>query len=194
MARAIYTNPNRIRYKFTDKEMAHLWKVAEVRQSPKENNTHARDKRRVLLPNVEMHLIGLLGEYAFSKFVGVEMDENGYLGGDIEKDFLIDGNKIEIKTLQGYLVFDVQNFDAEFCADIAVLAIFNRDPGDRTILHNVSLEGWITKEEFINKRFIDDFGYGPRYCVQPDVLNAMDELPGLHKPLRVIQAQFAWNA
>src|SRR5512147_809994 len=125
MSRKILRNPKAKIIELTRDEMLSLWELAKIRQAPKEGNAFAEDKRRKFIPNVEMHFIGLLGEYAFSKFSGVSLDTNGYKAGDLEKDFVYCGYKIEIKTLQGYLAFDMSRFHKEFCSDLAVLAIYS---------------------------------------------------------------------
>lgn len=166
--RTILQNPFSVEVHFSDDEIQELVSLAEKRQAPKNGNQHATDKRIIKRDNVMTHLIGLLGEFAVSKLVGEPVDTSSYVSGDLYKDFLIYGVKIEVKTLQGYLTFVSMD---HFKSDVAVLV--NYEKGDNS---KVTVQGWITKDEFESNSFVDNFGYGDRPCMQPSDLLPIEGL------------------
>jgi len=158
--RAIVSNPFKINVSFDKEELKYITSVARKRQAPKDANLHlVTDKRIVKRDNVETHIIGLLGEFAFAKLLYGIVDTKNYLGGDTSKDFEVYGVTIEIKTLQGYLTFKRLS---DFVADVAVLVVYNKNDYSK-----VQVQGWITRQDFNNCHFTDNFGYGDRPCVQP---------------------------
>jgi hypothetical protein len=176
----VQRNPKAVQLILTPDEMLRLFELACARQKPKENNHLVQDKRvMVRRSNEATHLIGLMGEYAVSKYLGAPLDTDVFLAGDSYKDFRINGVNIEVKTLQGLLVFNTVD---DFRADVAVLAIWNKSKlefSGMPSLHfsqRISLEGWITKRSFVRNQFMQDFGYGPRSCVQPAWLYTMTNL------------------
>lgn len=148
---------------FSKPEQAMIARLAEERQAPKEGHASARDKRIMFRDNVATHLIGLMGEYAVSKTLGVPFDQEAYVAGDLVKDMVIFGVNVEIKTLQGYLTFRVIE---DFVADVAVLVTYKAGVFDQ-----VTIQGWIDRPTFAACHFEDDFGYGVRPCMQPDRLH-----------------------
>lgn len=161
--RDIHRSPFAVTVPFTKPEQALIARLAEERQAPKENHASARDKRIMYRDNVATHLIGLMGEYAVSKTLGVPFDQEAYVAGDLEKDMVIFGVGVEIKTLQGYLAFRVLE---DFVADVAVLVTYKAGVFDQ-----VTIQGWIDRETFTACHFQDDFGYGVRPCMQPNRLH-----------------------
>jgi hypothetical protein len=171
MARYIERNTFQLTVKLSENEFDFITKVANIRQEIKDKNLFMlTDKRIIQRDNIQTHLIGLIGEYAFDRIVYSKngIDTNAYLHGDISKDFEIYGLKIEIKTLQGYLTFTKIN---DFIADIAVLVIYNKE--DFTVCW---IQGWITRHDFIENHFIDNFGYGDRPCIEPKYLQPISTL------------------
>lgn len=169
--RTIIRNPFAVEVTFTTDEQALLRGLAEQRQAPKDaQRALVIDKRIMQRDNVETHLIGLMGEYAVAKLIGEALDAKSYLSGDMLKDFQVCGVSIEVKTLQGYLAF--RSLD-ELKADVAVLVIYSKQN-----MQSVSVQGWIDRAGFREAHFEDDFGYGPRPCVQPSQLASMASLRG----------------
>jgi hypothetical protein len=146
--------------RFSDADMRLIQQTAEARQKPKDETSIAvTDKRIIKRDNVETHMIGLLGEFAVGRLLNVDVDTLAYISGDQTQDFCVSGVTVEVKTLQGYLAFQKLSY---FVADIAVLVVY--DKADFSV---VSVEGWTTRQEFINRHFVDDFGYGSLPCMQP---------------------------
>jgi hypothetical protein len=87
---------------------------------------------------------------------------------DTDKDFCLYGVSIEVKTLQGFLTFKNKS---DFQADVAALVIYNRHD-----FSSVWVQGWISRKDFEDQCFIDNFGYGDRPCVQPAQLLPIETL------------------
>lgn len=175
---------------FTDLELWALWQQAKIRQDAKKG-TKAKDKRSDRsIDNYEMHYIGLKGEYAFQKVYGTclssGLDWRGLKAGDSKGDFKISKYRVEVKTLQDWLIFNDMN---HFGADIAVLVnpfsvdgwrkaeqdpFINNKPAHNW-RHSI-LVGWCWHDEFKLKHFTDDFGYGPRLCMKPEQLRDVYDL------------------
>ena len=181
MSRVIHRNPFEKEVNFSEKEMVFIRKVSEDRQAPKDANIEkVTDKRIIKRDNVETHMIGLLGEFAVAKLIHGDVDINSYLSGDSVKDFDIYGVSIEVKTLQGYLSF-VRLSD--FIADVAALVIYNKNNHSK-----VFVQGWISRHDFIECHFIDNFGYGDRPCIQPAELSPIETL----RTYCVMTRNFRW--
>ena len=168
---------------FTDDELAHLWSVAQARQSAKRGTT-ARDRRiDRRIDNVEMHYIGIKGEYAVATLLGLTLDYTLGVQGDRTQDLMLRRARLEVKTLQDWLVFNGTGDDRCFRADIAVLVNPHGDRPDPHVGHNrhhgrrdVVVRGWVTQKRFREKCFQYDFGYGPRTCLLPMDLIPIDAL------------------
>lgn len=179
--RTIHRNPFEISVTFTNGELAAIRKTAEKRQAPKDANPAlVTDKRYLKRDNVETHMIGLLGEFALAKLIHQDIDSDSYLNGDTIKDFVLHGVSIEVKTLQGYLTFKQLS---DFVADVAVLVIYNKAD-----FSDVSVQGWISRHDFRELHFTDNFGYGDRPCVQPAILAPIVTL----KSYCVMTRNFRW--
>jgi hypothetical protein len=169
MTRTINKNPFEIEVKFSPSDISLFHEVAAARQAPKDaNRSKVEDKRIVQRDNTETHLIGLLGEYALARLIYGNVDTNAYLSGDTDKDFCLYGVSIEVKTLQGFLTFKNKS---DFQADVAALVIYNRHD-----FSSVWVQGWISRKDFEDQCFIDNFGYGDRPCVQPAQLLPIETL------------------
>lgn len=170
-------------FQFSDDELVYLWDLAEKRQNAK-RGTSARDRRTDRsINNVEMHYIGLKGEYAVATILGCEVDTRAYVAGDRTHDLQIGDTSIEVKTLQDWLVFNPATDDRCMRADVAVLVNpsgFTPDPYiKRSRSHSrrdVRIRGWTDYETFMQSHFLYNFGYGWRLCMQPDLLSPISSL------------------
>jgi hypothetical protein len=111
-----------------------------------------------------VHVIfhGLVGEWAFERWSGVDADWVPRIGGNNkEYDFLYEGRTVEVKT-STYMGPDldlIMGGPDSFKADVVVRARFDLD-------HTVDLVGWITRKNFEKKAtWTDKFGTGPRQVV-----------------------------
>lgn len=169
MARVINYNPFAVNVSFSKAELDRIEQEAARRQRPKDQNIQSvTDKRIVNRKNEITHMIGLLGEVAVGRLINTSPDMDVYLGGDTVKDFTVYGVGIEVKTLQGYLTFKKLS---DFVTDIAVLVIYNQND-----YSSVTVQGWITRQDFDKSHFVDNFGYGDRPCVQPSDLHPISTL------------------
>ncbi len=164
--------------RFTQLELDAMWALARKRQEAKSGG--ATDRRSdTRLSNIQMHYIGIKGEYAVAKYLGIGFDMRSLTDGDDYGDLLWRGRHIEVKNLQDWLLFT----PGTFLAEVAVLVNPLRERPDRRVTDkpphaykDVVLRGWITKERFIEHSYVHDFGYGPRLCVRPDRLSPMEDI------------------
>ena len=116
----------------------------------------------------ESHYVGIMGEYAVAKQLGLRIDESVSMRGDGKIVDLLDGSlQIQVKTRLPqnpplYLFYESKNI-----ADRTICAVV-RTPA------TVELMGWITREDFLAKCQEKDFGYGTRYAVTSDQLERME--------------------
>jgi len=138
--------------------LSQLSAAAVARQRPKERGG-ARDKRFGPHTNLKCHAIGLMGELAVSRVVGVPADLAAYIKGDPRGDFVLHGARVEVKTLQGFLV--LRDFQMNGAAAY-VLIIYEPNRWDA-----VWIQGWATEVVFARRSFAEDFGHGPCKAMQP---------------------------
>lgn len=172
----IVDNDKPINITLTRKDMEYVYGLAQERQDAKDLSV-VRDKRiDKSVGKVKGHFIGLLGEYIVSKYIESQMNLELYpRGHDDGYDMTYAGKTIEVKTLQGSLIFGPGSLDEEFSADIAILCRFKyTDKSHRKVSPNISIQGWITRKQFEKKMFVDDLGHGLRYCVLGKDLNPME--------------------
>lgn len=118
---------------------------------------------------VDIDEAGLQGEWAVASLLGVQLDERSLLHGDGGTDLIYKGKRIQVKHNRhqgGDLYFNtLEDFDA----DIAVLTI----PGGENA---VRIVGWISKEDFLARYHLTDYGYGSRVAVGQSHLRRFDAL------------------
>ncbi len=122
-----------------------------------------------------VNLMGRLGEVACARILGCPLDETISPSGDNGHDlFTVLGKTIQVKT--STLATLIFNSSELFVSDIAVLVQFF---GDKQLPHVESyfdIKGWITREEFLAKHSLYDYGYGTRLVMDANDLNRIEEL------------------
>ena len=163
-------NPNSLKVIFTQVQLSRMREEAKEIQKKKEANKEIITNHKVCtrFTDTRTFEIGFLGEYAWESIFHQKPDTRPMIGGDGGKDFIFHGKSIQIKTSKGFLIF---NNMEHFSTQIAVCVAY--EPTD---LYAVWVQGWITKEEFREKHFIENFGYGPKVCVQPVDLHSITTL------------------
>lgn len=114
--------------------------------------------------------MGFRGELAFAKLYNLEPTQVTVQADDGIDYVLEDGRTVDVKLstyTNGDLIFD--SFE-KFKSDIAVLVYGQYNDSF------VDIAGWITKQEFIDKCFERDYGYGTRKSLNKKHLNSMDTL------------------
>jgi len=122
-----------------------------------------------------INIVGHLGELAAAKYLDLDVNTEIYVHGDNGTDLELDGVSIQVKTSKlPKLIF---NKESDFATDIAVLSQFigkdNRHAEEDPVF---LLWGWITKEDFMEKYYPHDFGYGTRLVVESIQLEPIEEL------------------
>lgn len=155
------------------------WRTAKARDAIKLAHTDRRVSGR---PGWEIHFDGLRTEAAFAQCIRRPelVSWSVQLTGDGGIDLKI-GKSIQLKASiydPPYLRFDPTGSQC-FSADIAVLArvpLFRNEPD--WPLHSgwVEFAGWLTREAFMERADVRNFGYGDRLVVEPEMLWGMPTL------------------
>lgn len=148
----------------TKEEISFVKKLAKKRHNAK--NSFIRN-RGILMKEgsvYDPHTIGLIGELAYAKFSGEEIDETIYAIRDKGQDF----NKIEVKTITYFgdgepeLKIKQKEFEAKN-PEVYILARV-----DKKKLHEVELLGKISREDFSKKKMAKRYGrFNPDNWIVP---------------------------
>lgn len=138
----------------------HLHDVAMKREKQKKN-FRSTQKWNKYSP----HFIGLCGEKVFSLIFGLSVNEDLIVTGDKGYDFLIDNNKINVKTtIYWYDPHLKEVLKPKYWADYYFLVALD------TKRKRGRLCGWASQEEVYNG-YRQDYGYGTRLVVFNDELH-----------------------
>lgn len=157
------------------------WMTARKRDAIKASHT---DQRMVSRPGHVIHFDGLRLELGVEIFTGQTglADFSVTKHGDGGVDGRLFGMSMQIKASTHSPPFLRFNIDGSqrFKADVAILGYVPPTPmvADKTWCERngyVDLIGWISREEFMERATIRNFGYGDRLVVTPP-LNAMSNL------------------
>lgn len=169
----IADRPRNVPIRFSQEEMNFALTLAQRRQSPKDRAPQSVSDKRyrrhdggTAHDNIETHRIGILGEMAAAKALGLDINLMVDLTGVHLPDLLYIGEKVEVKTLRGFLAF---RRDEDFENGVAVL-VTHVDGADFRV------QGWTDVARFVAHRFYRDFGYGLRPCMRPVDLHAVESL------------------
>lgn len=139
-------------------------KVAHKVQTKKFDPNHS---------DTEVQLIGMKGEFAVGKWLGIKPDLNAYIGGGEPNDFQWQGLKVEVKTgrYRPNSPSDLIVTSRQFCDS----DIFVRCTTD--LVHKaVRINGWIETVDFLRLAEIRNFGYGDRMVVRASDLHNPETL------------------
>lgn len=108
----------------------------------------------ILSPNYE--IVGVLGEYTFSKIIDIPMDEELKISGDDGYDFL---DVIDVKSSEEYKARHLIEYINKSINGIYCFCTVNLEEKYGTFI------GWISSKEFENIHEIVNFGYGDRKAI-----------------------------
>jgi hypothetical protein len=139
----------------------------------------------------ELHEIGLYGECAVGAYLGRPLDERIMSVGDGGIDFTWERLSIAVKYAHRWdarLMVEWREGDTEeelveFKNDLIVLAhgkcrkeqgkdCYCRQPGGIVVV----LAGWLTRQEFMEKKVLEDLSLGLRHWVDKSILHPMHML------------------
>lgn len=119
----------------------------------------------------EADLLGVMGEYAVSKYLRIPFDCSINLNGDGGRyDMFLGDWSIQVKATKypnGRLAFNGLD---ELKALINILTIC--DEVDKSVI----IRGFISKADFLKKTYVRNLGHGDRYCVDQSDLEDIDQL------------------
>lgn len=177
---------NKIPLHYTDLELYALRQLAKARNRNKEE--HGVETKRVLntLTDEDVHYLGMKAEYGVSRYLDIPWNKKNMLGGDGGLDMVHGTTTIDVKMSQLDLKVPI---DAPSIADILILVsplkrgeyyycgkrmIPERDPYinvRKFCFRNFLITGWISREEFEEKKSIRNLGYGSLFFVSCKELN-----------------------
>tara|TARA_Y100001963_G_scaffold96552_1_gene132935 strand:+ start:1178 stop:1741 length:564 start_codon:yes stop_codon:yes gene_type:complete len=164
----------RIYYKFSSLESYTVRLLAEARQANKERYGIASKRFDDQKSDLEIHIMGMRAEYAVAAALGAKPRWELSLGGDSNSGDLVlpDGRSCSVKyrNRQGW-DFALQSDDkSSFREDIGVLVY----PGDKKGI--LLLRGWLTRDEFLDRAKVVNYGHGPRAVVSPEEMSPFSSL------------------
>jgi hypothetical protein len=145
----------------------------------------------------ELDIIGAWGEAAAAAFCGAQYDDEIRRSGDDGVDFRVGGLAYAVKynhRKSGYLMVEQRDGDSEvFLHDIEQVDVIISTTGlclpprecycQRLMKPGnhvpVILQGWLFKDEFINRKTLKDWGLGGRWFVHAGRLDDIREIPAL---------------
>ena len=136
-------------------------------------NGDLSNRRISKLDDFGIHYLGMLGEVAVGREIGVPVREDVTKFGDGMVDMEYRGQSIQIKTSshanlkQERLAF--LNYVEEFTTDWLIVCSIQT-------ASSVAIHGFISRAKFKSKMFTHDFGYGPRVCVKESELSNIGRL------------------
>lgn len=158
----------------TPKEMAQIKEIAGARNQIKIDNDIVSHKWTDEKSELDIHTLGMAGEYAVSRLLGVPVDLNIHVCGDAGWD-LTDKKgifRVEVKT-RGKPGWDFAlNSDnlKDFQADIGVLVWPTRQSDTFEVV------GWTTKVHLAFAGEVKDFGKGKRLVIRHSKLQPIRQL------------------
>jgi len=162
--------PNSVTVELTSEDLARIETLAHGRNDPKEGKVATRrvDGKR---GDLELNLLGLRGEFAVSKYLGVSLNYEIHMRGRKNRyDLIYAGETIEVKvnTFEGGDLY----FNSYFDADYAVLVV----PAPAGAMR---IAGYASREEFHDLSRIRDYGHGKRLAMAQWQLRPIEELKAM---------------
>ena len=149
-------------------------KMANLALGRIRNRRYAKD-----IDDYSMVLIRCIAEAAVCKLLGIRYSPNVRIGGDSGIDLVVKGIKLQISATFGdhgpRQMLSVNDIHA-CLADIFVQAVLTKPS-------SVDLIGAVSKEQFVQRMEIKDWGYGPRHCVAREHLRPIESMVKFLKEL-----------
>lgn len=150
-----------------------------------------RNRRVSRLNDFGTHFVGMLGEVAVAKALGVPLRTDQTTGGDGCVDLVVDGQRVQVKTSSWaslprerlVIVERAEELQAEWLVSCAV-----KWPT------TVEIHGFISRLRFLRTAFRHDFGYGAKLCVKADALQDIGLFGAAVDVMRARLAQAAQRA
>ena len=161
---------NSVTVELTSDDLARIETLAHGRNDPKWGHVASMrvDQKR---DDLAVNLLGLRGEFAVSKYLGVSLSYEIHMRGRKNKyDLIYAGQTIEVKvnTFEGGDLY----FDSYFKADYAVLVV----PAPAGAMRIV---GYASREEFKDLSRIVNYGHGDRLAMPQWQLRPIEELKAM---------------
>ena len=150
---------------------AHHAGIIEGVKSLQLKNGEIKNNRISRQSDFGIHYVGMLGEVAVSKTLGIPLRTDVTIGGDGSIDMTHQGQTIQIKTsthpttpTQRLMIF---NSVEDFHTDWAILCSIQN-------AYTVRIHGFASKRKFVSNVVTHEFGYGTRYCMDEKILTPIN--------------------
>tara|TARA_R100000742_G_C4262696_1_gene80530 strand:+ start:248 stop:745 length:498 start_codon:yes stop_codon:yes gene_type:complete len=154
----------------TPEDLEEIDRIAHIRNDTKKQAWNRRFCQKT--DDLEMNIIGLKGEMAFSKLFNAEIDDSVQLSGDNGLDFTLKGRTYQIKATKyrgGALYF---NSLKDFKTDFAMVTY----PFEDSMGSCVEIGGFTTRKVFKERHSVTNYGYGDRVAMQKKDLYEIEKL------------------
>lgn len=120
-----------------------------------------------------INIIGHLGEMAVGKVLNIPVDMEVRTGGDDGNDMEYLGNTVQVKTSTlKALIFNAPHL---FKSDMAILVQFiGEDKRQAEKDPRFVIWGWMSREDFMEKHYAHNYGYGERMVVDSEYMLPLD--------------------
>ena len=155
-------------------DLAEVERIARGRNDRKEQVDVKSKKVDVTKGELGAHLMGLRGEYAVGKLLGLPLDEDCWLHGDNGVDLEVAGYTFSVRTrgANGWDYALMCTDTSEFNTDFGVLAW----APDRTP-NIVTIAGWTTRDHFVhNKKLVEYISGKKRWALDPEKMFGIESL------------------
>lgn len=154
--------------RFTEAEYASIVVLAKAFQANKRHHGVQTKKFDPNFNDYEVQLIGLKGEVAVAKLLGVSVDRRLFIGGDTGEDLKHRGLTIQVKTARPSNTYEPDlaiNDSKSLKCDLLVRCTTDVETPA------VRVNGWIRTIDFLQAAKIKNYGYGDRMTLPVSDLN-----------------------
>lgn len=162
------TGPRPVLVTITEEDIEDLRQLAQARNAGKPQASFRGSRQTKYPPN----LTGLIGEYAFSRWSGLDLDVSISPDGDQGYDFVLEDSNLTVdvvtRTIKNFPYPEMIRPPRSTRADLFVLARFNeKEP------HQVQLVGYCTKQELLAQGLSDLGRLGKQYVMPNHLLHEL---------------------
>jgi hypothetical protein len=158
---------------------AHYAGLIEGVKSLQLKNGEIKNNRISNQTDFGIHYVGMMGEVAVSKSLGLPLRTDITIGGDGHIDMTHQSQTIQIKTsthpttpTPRLVIF---NSIEDFATDWAILCSIQN-------AYTVRIHGFASKRKFVSNVVTHEFGYGTRYCLDEKFLTPINRF---HEAIKI---------
>ena len=168
--------PSFVRVTFTDQELREIMQLAEARQTSKRAAGLVNQRIDMRRSPVEVEFVGILGEAAVGKYLGIGYDRAIRLTGRRGRQRVthrVPGLftlQVNYTRLSKFILNEVKDFQADYGILVVETAFSPQE---------VKIAGYIARAVFATNCRYENLGYGPRFTIGVDKLRPVSEIAAL---------------